>query len=256
MARRAPLPRAAAAAALAVLTAGCSFGGGSETDETAAEAETPAPAESTIPAATVPPEPDHTEPAAVPDAANVPAGHYAWCPKWADVKSAAAAYDAEAARAQTAIEAIAHALVASPLEPGDTASDAGPPDVAKGVAEALVVYGSASSLAAAAAENAYRAAAGARDAAHTERNTAYRDRTRALSRDDLAAYDAAMVRYTAADAAVRAAEAAASDLDLAGDLTIGSSGWQDNQYVDWPRGWPKPVSPGLFDAVSAMCGNA
>ena len=121
-------------------------------------------------------------------------------------------------------------------------------------AGALVEYAAASQAAASQAEAAYRAVSSVRDAAHAERSRAYSALVRSRNRGDPDAYAAALVAFRAADAAFQAAFEASSDLDIMGELTIGSSGWEVGQFVDWPLEWPNPAAPaGFANSVAAMC---
>ena len=232
---------------MAALLAGCSFGGSGDDDggenleppDAAGETEeaAPEPGPETATATTTP------EPAAP----AVPPGEYRWCNAWIPVEETAVAYDREARRAQAAIEAIAETIDTS----ADRESWLSDPATAAG---ALIEYAAASQAAAVAAEAAYRAVTSARDAAHTERSRAYSALVRSRNRGDPDAYAAALVVFRAADAAFQAAFEASSDLDIMGELTIGTSGWEVGQFVDWPLEWPNPAAPaGFANSVAAMC---
>ena len=240
----------AATVAVAALLTGCSFGGpgddgeedlkppdtADETQEAPEPAQAPEPETAT--ATTPPPEPV---------ALAVPLGEYRWCDAWISVEETAVAYDREAQRAQAAIEAIAGTIdLAAARE--DWLTDPG------ATAGALVEYAAASQAAAVTAEAAYRAVSSVRDAAHAERSRAYSALVRSRNRGDPDAYAAALVVFRAADAAFQAAFEASSDLDIMGELTIGSSGWEVGQFVDWPLGWPNPAAPaGFANNIAAMC---
>ena len=246
---RRPWRSCAAAVVAAALLAGCSFGGTDDGDGDAV----PKPPEPAIERETTSgsaPEPEEsTSTAAPPDTAvpAVPPGDYRWCRAWIPVQEAAVAYDREARRAQAAIEAIAGTIDPN-ADSGDWLSD---PDAAAG---ALVEYTAASQAAAAAAETAYRAVTAARDAAHMERSRAYSALVRSRNRGDADAYTTALVVFRAADAAFQAALEASSDLDIMGELTIGTSGWEVGQFVDWPLEWPNPAArAGFVGSVAAMC---
>lgn len=232
----------------AALLAGCSWGNSG--DNTANGGPQPEPA--TVEEAPSPPElpdPEATTTTTTPEPAAppMPPGDYRWCHAWPPVEEAAVAYDREAQRAQAAIEAIAGTITPSD-DPDEWLSD---PDIAVG---ALVEYSAASEAAAVAAEDAYRAVVSARDAAHMERSRAYSALNRTRASGDVDGYHAALAVFRAADAAFQAAFAASSDLDIMGELTIGTSGWQAGQFVDWPLGWPNPAAPsGFVSSVAAMC---
>ena len=240
-----------ALALVATLLGGCSFGSASDED---AEEDLPPPDVATE--TEEGPEPSQapqveaatsTTAPSEPVAPAVPPGEYRWCQAWMPVEETAVAYDREARRAQAAIEAIAGSI--DPAAPdGDWLAD---PDTAAG---AFVEYTAASQAAAVAAEAAYRAVSSARDAAHTERSRAYSALVRSRNRGDTDGYADALLVFRAADAAFQAAFAASSDLDIMGDLTIGTSGWEVGQFVDWPLEWPSPAAPpGFAGSVAAMC---
>lgn len=233
-------------AVIASLLVGCSFGGPSEEEDltppdAAEEAENPEPTQAPEPeTATIAPAPEPVAPA-------VPPGEYRWCQAWIPVEETAVAYDREARRAQAAIEAIAGSIDPT-ADSGDWLKD---PDIAAG---AFVEYTAASQAAAVAAEAAYRAVSAARDTAHAERSRAYSALARSRNRGDAEAYTAALLVFRAADAAFQAAFEASSDLDIMGELTIGTSGWEVGQFVDWPLGWPNQAAPpGFAGSVAAMC---
>ena len=239
-----------ALAVAAALLPGCSIGsssdedveGGQKPSDAAVEAEEGSES-SQVPeteAATTTTTPE-------PVTAAVPPGDYRWCSTWVPVEETAVAYGREAQRAQVAIEAIAGTIDPTAAS-GDWLSD---PDAAAG---AFVEYTAASQAAAVAAEAAYRAVSSARDAAHMERSRAYSALVRSRNRGDAEAYADALVVFRAADAAFQAAFEASSDLDIMGELTIGTSGWEVGQFVDWPLGWPNPTAaPGFVSSVAAMC---
>ncbi|MYA40475.1 MAG: hypothetical protein F4Z31_01600 [Gemmatimonadetes bacterium] len=234
---------------MAALLAGCSFG---RSDDNAEEASIPPDAatetdETAAPAGVPDPEATTTTTAPEPVMPAVSPGDYRWCPAWVPVEEAAIAYGREALRAQAAIEAIAGTITPSE-DPAEWLSD---PDTAVG---ALVEYTAASEAAAVAAEAAYRAVTSARDAAHMDRSRAYSALVRSRNRGDADSYSSALVVFRAADAAFQAALEASSDLDIMGELTIGTSGWQAGQFVDWPLEWPNPAAaPGFAGSVAAMC---
>lgn len=243
--------RLAALAFVAALLAGCSFGRSSDEDveedldppDVATETEegpepSQAPEVEAATSTTAPPEPV---------APAVPPGEYRWCQAWIPVEETAVAYDREARRAQAAIEAIAGSIDPT-ADREDWLAD---PDIAAG---AFVEYTAASQAAAVAAEAAYRAVSSARDAAHAERSRAYSALVRSRNRGDADAYASALLVFRAADAAFQAAFEASSDLDIMGELTIGTSGWEIGQFVDWPLEWPNPTAPeGFAGSVAAMC---